>query len=296
MALTLTSPEVRSKIEEQYPAWVWLIDEPSLIDFWNEVFAAEERGEPLSGNEFASRLWATEWFRTRSDSARLWDKDVQTDPGDAQRRIEARTVQLSNRAATWGIELSDTELQTLVETSLRWDLTNEEINAALAAFAKTPSKVRSGSLTSTAAQIRGIARSYWQDLSDVDAREFARQVLAGRLTLEAVQARMRDQAKVDLPHLSDDLDNLNVNQLTAGMRSRLASLFDVDASSIDLRDTRFSHLIDSVDPESGERRMATYSEVQRWGRQQREFRQSAQGNREAAQLVGNLLRVTGAIG
>ena len=93
--------------------------------------ALQEEWEPTF---FDSQLRSTDWWRTRSDAARLWDVEADRDPGTAERRREERTRIITNRAQLWGITIPTGELTTLVEQSLRWDYSESELDSLIAGF------------------------------------------------------------------------------------------------------------------------------------------------------------------
>ena len=284
------SSEIRERIIKDFPHLAHMLDNAELEKFWTDIFnRASTTG--ISDGEVAQLLWATPWFRNRTSTAREWDVLISQDPGEAKRRRDAARFKLRNMATNWGVTMTEAKLEQLVEQQLRWGMSDEEMLANLSNLAKVDES-GPGMLTSTQDQLRGLADKYFQKLHDNDLYTYARDIMAGRTSVEAVQQLFRDRAKMDYAHLADKLDNYDMEQLTGSLRNRLAQLLDRDVSTIDLTSDRFAELISMTD-NNGVTRMATATEVGRWGRKQTEFKGSDAGRAQGVTLISGIAKAMG---
>lgn len=283
--------EARARLIKDFPHLAHLLDNPDLGAFWDDIYnRATTVG--ISDGEFAQLFWQTNWFKERSGTARQWDTLITQDPGEANRRRTKTSFDLRNVATQWGIKLTTQQLDTMVEQQLRWGMSDAEMKASLATMG-TGSPASPGRLTSTRDQMKAIASSYFQREPDASLQEYSRSIMSGSLTLEGFESLMRDRAKQDFAHLSEKLDGFTMEQLTGGMRSRLATLLDRDTADIDMTSPRFSQLINMTD-DNGVTRMATTSETEKFARKQSEYRGSSTGRRQGVALLNSITSAMGA--
>lgn len=282
------STEVRDRLRRDFPHLAALLTKPELADFWQRIYD-KATGEGISDGEVAQLLWDTPWFRNNSAGKRQWEVLKGQDPAEAQRRLDEKDREIRNLITQWGIQIQNVDLARIVEQSVAWNLSNDEILSALVDAAGPT--FTAGTARSLQDQIQGMATSYFQDLSRKEIERYSREILANRMTIDSIEVLLRDRAKQEYAHLGDRLDNFTMEDITAGIRSQLAMLLDKDPSEVDLRDKRYNNLL-RVKTDDGYR-MATRSEVGEWGRNQHEFQTSDAGREMGTSFVASMARAFG---
>lgn len=285
-------PAVRAEIVKDFPHLAYMLNIPGLGDFFQEM---HEKGI-LSGTEFEQQFWASDWFRSHADVRRSWITLQETDPATAQLDIQRTASDITNMASQAGLTLSDEAINEMATAVMEWGLDDNDITAMIAAEAGSAPVTQTGSIAATMRNLQERAGQYFTNLSDEMARHFATEIFAGRLTLDGVYNQFASSAAEFFPQFKDSIDRgLTLDAATYGMRTHVAGLLNTTAEAIDLTDQRFSHLIDRVDEQSGERRAANLSEITKWSRQQEEFRTGTTGMAEGAGMAMNFLQVMGKV-
>jgi len=285
-----TDAEVRARIRERFPDIAELIDVfPELGDIMQEAIDKD-----LSNADFDALIKASNWWTSRSKSARDWDTGVQSDPMQAERRRQQRTRTLTQKASAYGITLSEADLRALVEQSLRWGYTEDELNSFILSKGNS-SEIGPGSISANADEITSLARSYLIGMTPQEANNYALKIGKGEMTLDGVRSLFRNQAAQAMPQFADQINNgFSITDATSGVRNQVANILGISADEIDFNDDRWTDLIDKVD-ESGNRRMMTRSEAGRWARTQGSYRNTDQANSLVRNLVDSVGKALGKI-
>jgi hypothetical protein len=247
-----------------------------------------------SSLQFEQQLWKTNWWITRSESARLWDTAGVNDPGQADRRRDARRAEMETTLARWGATVSATDLADLVEESLRWDYTEQEQSNALASMVgATPTS--GGDISANADAITEEARKYMLQITGTESQRLALEIERGHLTLDGLRSSFKQSALASFPQFESYLNkNQTIDDATFNVRNQVANVLELDPASIDFNDDRFLDLID-YDPGTGDRRMMTRAEAGRWARTQPEYRKTEGAQQKAASLKATLLQGMGEV-
>ena len=284
------SREAKEELARSWPNLRALLNLEGLESFWEAL-----DGGILDQAEINEAFWASDWFINHADAARVWITLQETDPATAQRDLDSMVGRLEREAGRAGIAVTAEQLNEIADQSIRWGLSDADITAMLGAYV-TDDATTTGSIADMARDLQIEARGFFTELSDKQALDYARRIFTNNLTYDGVVNQFRGDAASFYPQFSDAFDRgLNVAQATNGLRTHLAGMLDVTAEQIDFTDPRFSHLIDFADPETGETRVKTKTEIDQWARSQTEYRASAQGMAQGSGLTSTFLKVFGKV-
>lgn len=254
------------------------------------VTALNEEWEPA---RFDSELTQTWFWQSRSAEKRNWDIESQRDPGTANRRREQRKTTITARASAYGIRLDPETLDSLVELSLGWGYSDQEITNAILAQGEG-TEIGFGDITAQADDIVALGRDYLMAVSSYDAEQMAIKIERGELTVDGIRKRFSDQARAAFPQFAAQLsDGMSIADATSSIRSHVGNLLGMSADQIDFNEDRWTDLIDHVD-ESGNRRMMTRAEAGRWARgTQTEYRNTDEAHQLVAGVVSGVAKSMG---
>lgn len=248
----------------------------------------------VSEQDFDAQVRRSNWFVSRSDSARKWDTETLRDPAQAERRRQMRTRTWVQSASSFGIQLDQTDLRQLTEDSLRWDYTQDEMNAFILSRG-VPGEIKGGSISVDANEITKIARGYLVGIDKRTAQEYAMKVGRGEMTVDGVKSLYREQALQSFPQFSNQIQNgFSILDATSGIRDQVSKTLGISANQIDFNDDRWTDLIDKVDSK-GNRRMMTRAEAGRWARTQDGYRTTDQANNLARNVVSMIGKSLGKV-
>lgn len=278
-----------AKLAASYPSLVNFMYVPGLESFFDGL---EGVIDPFA---LEQRLWATDWWQSHSAEAREWEAFVETDPATAAADIEITVRDLQRQANIAGISMTAAQLNDLAEQARRLRLSDADIQAILSQYI-TDEGSTTGSISTTVEKLQRDAAGFFLTLSDSQALDYAKSIFSGNLTYDGVINQFRTDATQFFPHFGESLENnLTLHQATTGIRTHIAGMLNLSPEAVDLTAPRFSHLIDYADPDTGERRMKSKTEIDKWARQQEEYRTGVQGMEEGANLTRDFLRVMGKV-
>jgi hypothetical protein len=104
------SPELRQRILETYPGFGWLIDVPEVGDL---LAQASQEGWDIA--RLQAKLYATEWYRSRSETQRQMETLSHTDPMTFRDKYMTSYDSIRDEAARLGFTLTEQELLYLTQ-------------------------------------------------------------------------------------------------------------------------------------------------------------------------------------
>ena len=145
-------------------------------------------------------------------------------------------------------------------------------------------------------KIKGISKSYFLPISDQDAFNYARQIEAGTLDEGSLNGTFREQAKAAYPGLADYIDKgVTPAQAMAPQINTAAQLLEVDPSTIDLTDQKYSGMLSFADPTSSKIRPMTMDETAQFVKKKDEYWTTNNANNDVASLVTSLGKTFGKV-
>jgi hypothetical protein len=260
---------------------------------WRNRLRSEFPGLFENEPELAALMWQRESEKWSDERMQLaydnWERAHAVDTGGGgggrggggggggqttEQQIEGAYAAIKNLLGTWGLEMTEESMRAVAGAAVqnKWDTNQLEDYLAGAIDGST---LQEGTVLSSEQVIREKARSQLLNVSDETVRQYARRIASSELTMEGVDALLKQQAKLAWGWAAESIDQgFSVVDVLAPTRDLLAQTLDLGPASIDLMDPKYSGMIQTRDEKTGEIRAATTEEVLARARQTDRFKQT----------------------
>jgi len=225
--------------------------------------AYENDWEP-GGVKFTQALRATDWYQTTTATAREWDLGSAQDPATYQTYVDNRASEISAKALTIGVRLSQTQIADLATRSLRLGWNETVIDNMIGK--KAVSAGETGGLVQGfyGDEMMKIVTKYGVKPADTTFNSFVQRIATGEETLSTFDDYLKQQAKTMYPAIADQLDaGRTFEDIVSGYRQIASNTLEISPDAIDFTNPDFAQAITyQPDPSSGEQRMMN---LQEWG-------------------------------
>jgi hypothetical protein len=287
---------VRAKIQEAYPGFSYLLDVPEVANLLEQAFTGG-----WSESRFLASLYATNYYRERSESQRRADVLAKLDPAEYSRQAWANFSKIDEFAAKLGVNLSYEEKGFMAASQLNQgrDINDPAEQMLLLNWLHAhPDRVtRQGTIWANAQRADQISRQEF-----FYAPEFRHIIDAGiNFTLgadteDAYRQNLAEWFATITPHLANRLKaGETYAQIVNPLRDyvakelELGSLEDVDMISTN----QWKWLMGMPDPTSGEVRLPTQQEVISAARKDPRWNRTVGGTALATSLVDGITKSLG---
>lgn len=254
--------------QEQYGAyWAIFKYNPEL-----KQLLLDATQQDWSDDKFRAAIEATTWWKTTTESARVFDMEEATDPATVQTKIDNRAMELKNIALNQGVTLSDETAAQIARDSLRGGWSYQTYTTAVTAEAVKStaglSQLRAGAIGE---KIRQTAYDYGISLSDTEINTYVNKFAVGEESDETFEGKMREWAKVLYPAISSNLDSGSTFQdVIDPYKSKAAALLELEPDQIDFLDSKYLAAITKTN-DKGEQSMMSAREWEQELRTNRSF-------------------------
>lgn len=276
------SEETRARVNEHFPAFAWLLNEPELAEVLQRAVDQE-----WTADTFEANLRSTQWWRTRSDTQRTRADIEMTDPTTADAQVRSVMDKIRVSLGELGGEMDHDTIAHWAWTAWRGGWTETQLRAQVASLV-SPS---AGAMMN----VRALASAYMIDLPDAQAMDLTRRVHSGELTQQAVETLLANQSSSRFPQLAEWIkQGVRPAEYFAPYRQMIADMTGVTADSVDLsKDPTWSRVVSYADGTT--LRPMTLDEATRYVRSTDQFMGSARGQAEQASFVKAFAQSVGAI-
>jgi len=230
-----TDPQYAAAQDEKFGAFSWLMDNPEVGPLLRD---ASKNG--WGWNEFFAKLQETTWWQSHSAAQRKWDALYSTDPAEASRQLNERITDITGLSSRLGAGISDERLKLIAFQSLRLGWRQEDLQRAVLAETRYNPKA-AGQIGDTETKVKNLAAQYGVGSPDKRANQFARDILAGKTTIEGVEQHFRQVAKAMFPAFADEIDKgITLRDIADPYIQAASHLLEVDANQIDLTDPKYA--------------------------------------------------------
>ena len=256
--------------KEQYGAyWAIFQYQPELQQLL--IDATREGWDP---SKFQYQLEQTGWWKTTTESARLFDMEEATDPATVQTKIDNQVAAINQIALGYGVRLSSETAAKIARDSLRggWATNPALMQTAITNEATKStagvSQLRAGYIGQ---QIRGLANTYGINLGDAELNSWVQKWASGSENQQSVTAAMQEWSKVLYPSISQYIDQGRTFQdVVAPYKSIAAGLLELDPEQINFTEPKWLAAISKED-KAGQQKLMSATEWQREIRTNRDF-------------------------
>lgn len=283
-------------IKEQFPYMAWLINDPQIGKILRE---AVDLNKGFSSQRFEAKIRTTKWWKTHSESQRQWAIKVHTDPASATNARKAFMSQLNLQAARLGVKLNGNELRFMTEIGLQEGRSANDPDTLYQLAKLRSSNARyqtTGAIKTSTVRARAMSLSdYFLPMSNSEAHSLGSKVARGVLTDQDVQARLQERAASRFPHLAKRLmAGETMKDMFSGHISTIANELEIAPETIDLANSRWSQVIDVLDPKTNDHRPMSLYETRILARQDPRFWRTMHGQAEDAQMASMMAKTFGA--
>lgn len=290
---------VREEVAERFPSLLALLNQPEIGGLLTR--AVQESWSP---GKFQSEFVASNWFRSQSEPQRRWWVMSATDPGEAKRQRNAMRASVSARAQQLGVSLNAAQLRWLSEVAVSQgqDPNGPELLRSLVSLSdwKDRGKGEIGAIRGQLQQLGG--QFFSQELSHQtrdgakNLDRYARDIAAGKDTIESVQHRMTMKAMQRFPHMKEQLESgMTPYEIVAPLRQIVAD--EMGYASPDVvnvaKNPAWRNLLGIRDPKSKQTRLMSEAETIRMVRRQAGWWNGPNGKAADAGMTSMLLQAFG---
>lgn len=251
-------------------------------------------------NVLLGQLRARPDYTGRSDSERLWETTLKTNPGEATRQRTNRQDAVSRIAMASGVQLTPTQVASLAERSLLQGWDENQIKDNVASFLSEETAI-GGALVSEN-ELRQTAAEWGFELNAGELQYWMQNIAKGVFAPEDYQAQLRQRALQTWganPGLADAITRgVSPTQFYQPYAKVIENELGTPVNQQDWRDPKYLVAMNFTDPKTG---VARPMNVDEWQRQIRTndsygWRYSQTANAMTASLERNILSRFGAIG
>jgi hypothetical protein len=281
-------------IREQFPDLVWLLNDPQIGKLLRE---AVDPNKGFSAQRFEAKVRQTQWWKKNSASQRSWAIKAHTDPASANEDRRSYMAQLNQQAARLGVKLNANELRFMTEVNLQHGRAPNDPTTMyqLAQLRNRPGHAVAGAIKTETVRTRAMSYSdYFMPMSNSEAHSLGSKIARGVMTTDDVQAMLQERAASRFPHLAARLKaGETMKTMFAGHIATIADELELSPETIDLTRSRWSKVVDQVDPKTGEHRPLSLYETKVLARQDPRFWRTQHGQAEDAQMATMMAQTFG---
>lgn len=284
-----------AEIIKQYPYLSFLLDDPDVGPLLREAASPPY----MDADVFQARLMQTPWWKRTSDTARTFYALKTGDPATYARRQEELKSQIREIGGSLGYGadvLDEGYLNHFADKALEFGMSTRQIQAMIADEI-TP-LIGASEKGNVLSQIRQVQQAYSYAIDNPTLLYWSKEIASGRQTIDNFQNMVRQQMKDLFPNLAGQMDQgMTFKQIVEPYRQILSKEFDGrNPEDLDfMGDAKWRHIIDYVDEKTGVHRTMSMQELQKYAREQPEWRNTKNAKDQASQIGEQLLQSFGAV-
>lgn len=219
----------------QYPAFAALTAIPEVANLLNQASL-----EGWSNDQLTVHLMATNWWKSKSDTERVWEATKLSDPAKAAQTKSQMAQQVNDEAGKLGVNLDPNQVMFIAEGAVGQGWNASQLQQAIAGNAQI-NKDRPGQIQSTQTQFATVAAQYGIPISPHTTFDWAKRVAEGTADPSGFTEYARQQAKISHPYWSTQLDQgLTVRQLADPYLQQAARLLEISPDTVNLSDPKWN--------------------------------------------------------
>lgn len=204
-------------------------------------------------------------------------------------------AELENLAGLFGVSPQDWSEVSMQAAQNNWNAAM--IRDAVANAITLESSKRAGLVKNVITKSRDVAANYFVQVGDEEALGWAKQIARGEMEEESIVAGLRDRAKAQYYWLAPAIDQgITLKEYFEPHRQTIAKLMEVSEDSIDfMNNTKWNKVVRYMPPEQEGVREMNLGEVERYVREQEEWKATSNAKQSANGAVAAIGRIFGAV-
>lgn len=234
-----------------YPAFASLMAIPEVAEMLNQAAR-----EGWTSDQFTVHLMTTNWWKTKSDTERVWEATKLSDPAKAAQEKQQMFQRVATESQLLGVALDTNQLNFITEGAIAGGWDANVLKSAIAGNAQA-NKERPGQIAATQTALNGIAEQYGIPISPQTTFSWAQHITQGTADQASFQEYAKQQAKISHPYWEKQLDQgITVRQLADPYIQQAAKLLEISPDSIDLSSHQWSNAFAQPDKAGAVKPMA----------------------------------------
>ena len=256
-----TPDDLNNYINTHAGAFAWFNDIPEINKIIVDV-ASQPGTLESKQDKFEQLVTQTDWWKNTSATARHSHAQMRSDPGTWASTVADQSRFIGQLAKQEGITIDPGRLNAIANTAVTYGWTPDQVKGALAAeYHYDPTNQQQGA---TATFVKGTASQYLLGLSDPAIQQWTQQILSGNVSQDDFKQYLAGQAKIQMPWMAAQIDQgVNPTQFLEPTRQKLASTLDMNPNDINWTDSKWSSLLASKDPKTGQLTQNTQDQIDR---------------------------------
>ena len=204
-------------------------------------------------------------------------------------------AELENLAGLFGLAPQDWSDLSMEAARNNWNAAM--IRDVVADRITMESTQRSGLVKNIVTKSRDVAANYFVQVGDEEALGWAKQIARGEMEEESIVAGMRDRAKAQYYWLAAAIDSgVTLKEYFQPHRQMIAKLMEVSEDSVDfMNNPKWNKIVRYMPPEQEGVREMNLGEVERYVREQEEWKATTNAKTTANGAVAAIGRIFGAL-
>lgn len=215
-----------------------------------ELYALFQRAvsQTYTQERFTAELRATNWYQSRSETARNAAILKATDPTTYANNVAQVKARLSIMAAQMGAVMNDGQVGQMAETSyqLGWD--DNQLEQNMATYVQYTDGRMLGQAGQWNTMLREYARNMGITLADDTYLNYVRAASSGTSTIDDQKTKIREMAVSAFPHLADRLrSGETLQDIASPYEQAMASTLELNPQSLTVADPTIQRALSSMD-------------------------------------------------
>lgn len=247
--------ELLGKIQEQYPQYLYLLQQPGVFKIIADSLNHPEEWPPA---RFDAELLKTPYFQDTTEEARRFDLLRVTDPATARKKVQSTKQIIEDLETSLGVSLSNeggfgSMKFTFMARAAAENWTPEEIKYnLLASVNKTVTG--GGDLGAISAKVKKQMDDYGVPMSDQAILGWATKLSQGAVDDAAVLGYAQQSAMSLFPGLKDAISRgVTVRQYADPYLQIAQQELGTNPDTVSFTDPRWMRALNNIDPKTGQR-------------------------------------------
>lgn len=245
MAAYNSNTALQQYVQSEYGDNAWMMANPELQQI---LVATAYYGWDQAHVD--SALNATSWWKANGQQVAEWQQLQATDPGTALRQIGQTAATVRAAANGLGVQLSDTQINSLAAQATEFSWNSDTINQAVGAMYQTTTTTpTSGTAADFQDQATTLLQQYAVPVSSQTLSDWTNNAVKGTATIAGFEDYLRQQATTLYPFMSKALENgVTPQSFFSPYTSAASSLLGVSEDSINWSDPKWLNAVTQQNP------------------------------------------------
>lgn len=242
--------QVTDYFRKNYGAEAWMLNIPDFAGLVKDI-ATSPGG--WTDSSVMSAVMQKDWWKQNGQTVADYLEKKERDPVGFKEGLKAWGTQIRNKAATYGIAISDERINQMADNAYKWGWKDDDLNQAVAA----EFHYQNNQPTVLGDKLKTDAKNYLVPVSDDVMQQWGQRLIANPNEQGNWQEFLKSQAKSMFPSFGARLDAGETMQQIADPYAQLAGKWlEMDPKNVDFTDPKWMTALDQVDQKGNHSNMS----------------------------------------